>query len=51
MQKDVLEFFKKYRGEVFTYGDEKMSKFLVHLKYSAITFTIWKLSEESFLGK
>ena len=51
MQKDVLEFFKKHRGEVFPYGNEKVYQELKHLKPTAIDWSLWALHDKGFLDK
>ena len=48
MQRDVLEFFNRHRGEVFPYGDPKMHEELKHLKPAAIH---WSLNDRDFLAK
>ena len=51
MQKDVLEFFKRHRGEVFPYGYLKMYEELEHLKPTAIDWSLWALNDKGFLAK
>jgi len=51
MQKDVLEFFKRHRGEVFPYGDSKIYEELKHLKPAAIDWSLWALNDNGFLAK
>ena len=51
MQRDVLEFFKRHRGEVFPYGDPEMYKELKRLKPATINFSLWALNDKGFLAK
>ncbi len=51
MQRDVLEFFKRHRGEVFPYGDPEIYEELKHLKPAAIDWSLWALNDNGFLAK
>ncbi len=51
LQKKVLSFFEKHKGEVFSYHDEDMLKELQGEKASALGWAIWALARESFLAK
>ena len=51
MQRDVLEFFKRHRGEVFPYGVPKMYEELKHLRPTAINWSLWSLNDRGFLAK
>lgn len=51
MQKQVLQFFRTHRGEVFPYTDSKMYEELDNLKPTAINWSIWALNDRGFLAK
>ena len=51
MQRDVLGFFKRHRGEVSPYGNPEIYEELKHLKPAAIDWSLWALNDKGFLAK
>jgi hypothetical protein len=51
LQKKVLDFFKRRRGEVFTYDDTEMLRELSDEKSTAIVWSIWALEKKNVLAK
>ena len=51
MQRQVLQFFKTHRDEVFPYADPKMYEALNNLKPAAIDWSVWALNDKGFLAK
>jgi hypothetical protein len=51
LQKKVLRFFERHKGEVFNYDDPEMLSELQDEKETAIGWTIWSLEKKSFLAK
>ena len=51
MQRQILQFFKRHRGEVFPYADPKMHEELNNLKPAAINWSLWALYDQGFLAK
>ena len=50
LQRKVMEFFERHRGEVFRYGDMQVVDF-VKEKPSAVNWSIWVLLKKGFLAK
>ena len=51
LQKKVLDFFNRHKGEVFTYHDAEMLADLYEEKASATGWAMWALEQKSFLSK
>ena len=51
LQKKVLNFFERHKGEVFTYHDAEMLNELHDEKASALGWAMWALEQKNYLGK
>ena len=51
LQKKVLTFFTRHRGEVFTSDDSVMLNELSDEKPTALGWSIWALEKNNFLAK
>ena len=51
LQKKVLSFFERHKGEVFPYDDPVMLSELHDEKDTAIGWSIWTLERKKFLAK
>ncbi len=51
LQKKVLAFFERHRGEVFLYQDREMLSELHGEKGSATGWTMWALEKKGFLAR
>jgi len=51
LQKKILSFFERHKGEVFSHNDPDMLKELHDEKPAAIAFSIWALKGKNFLAK
>ncbi len=51
LQKKVLAFFTRHKGEVFSSDDPDMLRELSDGRPSAIGWTIWALEKKNFLAK
>ena len=51
LQKKVLGFFERHKGEAFSYNDEKLYGELKEKNPAAIRWTTWFLEQRGFLAK
>ena len=51
LQKKVLNFFERHKGEVFTYHDLDMLNELHGEKLSALGWATWALAQKNYLEK
>ncbi len=51
LQKKVLAFFERHKGEAFIYHDPELLKELHGEKASALGWTMWALEKKTFLAK
>ena len=51
LQKKVLAFFSRHKGEVFINDDPEMRSELSDVKPAAIRFSVWALEKINFLAK
>jgi hypothetical protein len=51
LQKRVLGFFERHRGEAFSYNDEKLYVELKDKNPAAIRWALWALEHKGFLAK
>jgi hypothetical protein len=51
LQKKVLGFFERHKGEVFSYHDAEMLKGLPDKKASALGWAMWGLERKKLLAK
>ena len=51
LQKKVLSFFERHKGEVFPYGEPEMLNELNDERDTAIGWSIWSLEKKEFLAK
>jgi hypothetical protein len=51
LQKKVLGFFERHKGEAFSYNDDKLYGELKDKNPAAIRWSLWALERKGFLAK